>query len=138
MAPAARPRPVQLPPATPSAAIREATLPHAAVRALRRSRARLVVLHALVAAGPATPTELARRTGLAPTAVYGALRGLGKRYRATESLVAMGLADRLRHSDGRGRYVAGPLAGVILRSWADRWPSAPPTLMGPPADSPSG
>lgn len=80
-----------------------------------RLGARVLVLRALVRGGPATAAELARRTGLCAPAVHGALRGLGRRYRAEGSLMGLGLAVR-PHGGSRCIYEV-TRSGIEVELW---------------------
>ena len=82
------------------------------VRALRRSRLRAEVVRFLCGVYPewAYPSIIAESLGASYENVVGALRGLGRRYRPEDSLLALGVVEervegRLRLYRLRDEYV---------------------------------
>ena len=70
-------------------------------RSLRRSRVRTEVALYLYKIYPEAsyPADICRNTGITPTNILGALRGMGKRFDKSNSLVGLGLVDEIRVND---------------------------------------
>ena len=64
---------------------------------LRRSRVRTEVALYLYKIYPEAsyPADICRNTGITPTNILGALRGMGKRFDKSNSLVGLGLVDEI-------------------------------------------
>jgi predicted transcriptional regulator with HTH domain len=75
------------------------------LRSLRRSRVRTEVAMHLYKIYPAAsyPADIARNTGIAPTSIIGALRGMGNGFAGTKSLLGLGLAAKIER-DGAAYY----------------------------------
>jgi predicted transcriptional regulator with HTH domain len=70
-------------------------------RSLRRSKVRTEVALYLYKIYPETsyPADICRNTGITPTNILGALRGMGKRFDSSNSLVGLGLVDKISDND---------------------------------------
>jgi predicted transcriptional regulator with HTH domain len=66
-------------------------------RSLRRSKVRTEVAMYLykIYPGASYPADICRNIGVEPTNVLGALRGMGKRFDSSNSLVGLGLVDEI-------------------------------------------
>ena len=66
-------------------------------RSLRRSRVRTEILMYLYKTYPMAsyPAEIARRTGIDPTNIIGGLRGMGKRFDESSSLLNVRLVEKV-------------------------------------------
>jgi len=66
-------------------------------RSLRRSKVRTEVAMYLYKIYPEAsyPADICRNTGITPTNILGALRGMGKRFDSQNSLVGLGLVDEI-------------------------------------------
>ena len=69
-------------------------------RSLRRSRVRTEIAMYLYGTYPEAsyPAEIGRGTGIDATNVIGALRGMGSRFDESNSLLGLGLVDKVRDS----------------------------------------
>lgn len=67
-------------------------------RSLRRSRVRTEIIMYLYGIYPEAsyPAEIGRGTGIDATNVIGALRGMGSRFDESNSLLELGLVDKIR------------------------------------------
>lgn len=85
--------------------------------ALHRSRVRANILLALLQlAGPATAAELSRLARANARSVKGALYGDGRRYKAVDALIVLGLvATEIRA--GKILYVLTPTGQAAARAW---------------------
>ena len=87
--------------ATREEAIAEAndasTSPIHVLRSLRRSRVRTEVAMYLYKIYPAAsyPADIARNIGIAPTNILGGLRGMNHRFDESNSLLGLGLVDKI-------------------------------------------
>ena len=72
-----------------------------ALRSLKKSRVRIEVMTYLYNIYPNTsyPYDISRQTGIDSTNIIGALRGMGDRYKNSNSLVEMGLVDKVENGD---------------------------------------
>ena len=72
-----------------------------ALRSLKKSRVRTDVMMYLYNIYPNTsyPYDISRQTGIDSTNIIGALRGMGDRYKNSNSLVEMGLVDKVENGD---------------------------------------
>ena len=75
------------------------------LRSLKKSRVRTEVMMYLYNIYPNTsyPYDISRQTGIDSTNVIGALRGMGSRYKNSNSLIGMGLVDKVEN-DGVTYY----------------------------------
>ena len=73
------------------------TSPVYVLRSLRRSRVRTEVAMYLYKIYPAAsyPADIARNTGIAPTNILGGLRGMNHRFDESNSLLGLGLVDKI-------------------------------------------
>lgn len=67
------------------------------LRSLRRSRVRTEVIMYLYKIYPRAsyPAEMSRNIGVDPTNILGGLRGMGSRFDESNSLLKMGLVDKI-------------------------------------------
>ena len=70
-------------------------------RSLRRSRVRTEIVMYLYKKYPnaSYPAEIAKETGIDPSNVLGGLRGMGKRFGATDSLLKQGVVEKVERRD---------------------------------------
>jgi predicted transcriptional regulator with HTH domain len=70
------------------------------LRSLRRSRVRTEILMYLYKIYPRAsyPAEISRNTGIDPTNILGGLRGMGNRFDESNSLLSMGLVDKIERN----------------------------------------
>lgn len=75
------------------------------LRSLRRSRVRTEIVMYLYKIYPRAsyPADIARNTGIDSTNVLGGLRGMGNRFDESNSLLKMGLVDKIER-DGMVYY----------------------------------
>ena len=71
------------------------------LRALRRSRVRTEILMYLYKIYPKAsyPAEISRNTGIDPTNVLGGLRGMGSRFDEANSLLKLGLVEKIERGN---------------------------------------
>jgi len=71
------------------------------LRALRRSRVRTEILMYLYKIYPKAsyPAEISRNTGIDPTNVLGGLRGMGSRFDEANSLLKLGLVEKIKRGN---------------------------------------
>lgn len=105
-------------------------------RSLRRSRVRTEVLMYLYKIYPEAsyPAEIARGTGIDPSNVLGGLKGMGKRFGASDSLLKHGIVEKMEKGDttyyrlsDRGKYLMDGLYKVaseekVLKGGKERNP----------------
>ncbi|MCW3135716.1 MAG: putative transcriptional regulator [Canidatus Methanoxibalbensis ujae] len=71
------------------------------LRALRRSRVRTEILMYLYKIYPnaSYPAEISRNTGIDPTNILGGLRGMGSRFDEANSLLKLGLVEKIERGN---------------------------------------
>jgi len=71
------------------------------LRSLRRSRVRTEVIMYLYKIYPRAsyPAEISRNIGVDPTNILGGLRGMGSRFDESNSLLKMGLVDKIEREN---------------------------------------
>jgi len=71
------------------------------LRSLRRSRVRTEVIMYLYKIYPRAsyPAEMSRNIGVDPTNILGGLRGMGSRFDESNSLLKMGLVDKIEREN---------------------------------------
>ena len=69
-------------------------------RSLRRSKVRTEIMMYLYKIYPRAsyPAEISRNTGIDPTNILGGLRGMGTRFDESNSLLSMGLVDKIERN----------------------------------------
>jgi len=71
------------------------------LRSLRRSRVRTEIVMYLYKIYPRAsyPADISRNTGIDPTNILGGLRGMGTRFEESNSLLSMGLVDKIERDN---------------------------------------
>ena len=71
------------------------------LRSLRRSRVRTEIVMYLYKIYPnaSYPADISRNTGIDPTNIIGGLRGMGRRFDKTNSLIERGLVEKVELED---------------------------------------
>ncbi|HUV79876.1 MAG TPA: archaellum operon transcriptional activator EarA family protein [Candidatus Bathyarchaeia archaeon] len=71
------------------------------LRSLRRSRVRTEIVMYLYKIYPRAsyPAEMSRNIGVDPTNILGGLRGMGSRFEESNSLLKMGLVDKIEREN---------------------------------------
>jgi hypothetical protein len=71
------------------------------LRSLRRSRVRTEIVMYLykIYPGASYPAEMSRNIGVDPTNILGGLRGMGNRFDESNSLLKMGLVDKVERDN---------------------------------------